>query len=145
QAGRASRRGLPPPPGVQGADAGPDVGDVVPDLRARARAVDDPAQPRGAGLDPRDVRGAAAARQPPARPAGAPRRRVLRAQPAGAAEPGAGAGGLADPVHRRVNPGPSAGPRTTSRALGMGGSRHSTATYTFRSPQNAAVAEWQTR
>src|SRR5581483_5838090 len=82
------------------ADAGPDVGDVVPDLRARARAVDDSAQPRRAGLDPRDVRGAAAARQPPARPPGAPRRRVLGAQPAGTAEPGAGAGRLADPVHR---------------------------------------------
>src|SRR5439155_14415036 len=103
-AGRAARRGLPEAPVLQGPDAGSDVGHVVPDLRARARAADGPAEPGRAGLDPQHVRGPAPARQPPSRPPRAAHRRLVGPRSAGRAQRGAGPGGLADAVHRRVSP-----------------------------------------
>src|SRR2546427_526168 len=71
QTSRAARRGVPATARLQGADAGPNVGDVVPDLRARTRAADHSVRPRGAGNDPDPVRWATVARQPSPRPAGA--------------------------------------------------------------------------
>src|SRR4029077_11372540 len=80
------------------------LADVVPDLRARARPVDDPARAARDGHDPDDVWRAGAARQSSARLAGAPGGRFFRARGAPAADPGVDRSGLEHPVRRLLAP-----------------------------------------
>src|ERR1700687_4976043 len=102
EAGRAARRGLPAPALLQGPHARPDVGDVVPDLRAGARAPDNPTGPWRAGDDLDSVQRPAAAGQPPTRPARAAGRRVVSARRQASADARAGRSRLAHALHHEL-------------------------------------------